>query len=304
MKKLHWFARASVLSVFSVALVACVSKKEFEQLKTENKTLGEEKQRSQRELGAAGAATAEMQSTLDEVQKSLEDLRVKELKAVRTSILVAQEGKAAPGKRDELKAEIEEIRNGVKANLAKLSALEKQKKTSDQKVTTLERLIGEMRRNLEEKEATITALEEKTLVLAKEAEELRGTVKEKEAVVKEKDATIADRESQMSTAYVLIATQGALKKAGLVEKKGSVLGLGGNWQRTGQFDETLFKQIDTRKETEFPVGAAPDKARVLSDHPKDSYALAGTSPKASTLTVTDAARFWKGSRYLVVMLPD
>ena len=304
MKNILRFVRVSVLIMLPLALLACVSKKEFEQLKAENKTLGEEKQRSQRELGTAGAATAEMQATLDDVQKSLEDLRVKELKAVRTSILVAQEGKAAPGKRDELKAEIEEIRNVVKANLAKLSALEKQKKSSDQKVTTLERLIGEMRRNLEEKEATITALEEKTLVLAKEAEELRGTVKEKEAVVKDKEATIAERESQMSTAYVLIATRSALKKAGLVEKKGSVLGLGGNWQRTGQFDETLFKQIDTRKETEFAVGAAPDKARILSDHPKDSYALAGTGPKASTLTVSDAARFWKGSRYLVVMLPD
>jgi hypothetical protein len=296
-KNILRFARVSVLTVLPFTLVACVSKKEFEQVKAENKTLDEEKQRSQRELGAAGAATAEMQATLDDVQKSLEDLRVKELKAVRTSLAVAQEGKAAPGRREELKAEIEEIRNVVKANLAKLSALQKQKNTSDQKITTLERLIGEMRRNLEEKEATIAALEEKTLVLAKEADELRGTVKEKEAA-------IVDRESQMSTAYVLIATQSALKKAGLVEKKGSVLGLGGNWQRTGQFDETLFKQVDTRKETEFVVGAAPDKARILSDHPKDSYALAGTGPKASTLTVTDAARFWKGSKYLVVMLPD
>ena len=304
MKNILRFARVSVLTVLPFTLVACVSKKEFEQVKAENKTLDEEKQRSQRELGVAGAATAEMQATLDDVQKSLEDLRVKELKAVRTSLAVAQEGKAAPGRREELKAEIEEIRNVVKANLAKLSALQKQKNTSDQKITTLERLIGEMRRNLEEKEATIAALEEKTLVLAKEAEELRGTVKEKEAVVKEKEAAIVDRESQMSTAYVLIATQSALKKAGLVEKKGSVLGLGGNWQRTGQFDETLFKQVDTRKETEFAVGAAPDKARVLSDHPKDSYTLAGTGPKASTLTVTDAARFWKGSKYLVVMLPD
>jgi myosin heavy subunit len=296
-KNILRFARVSVLTVLPFTLVACVSKKEFEQVKAENKTLGEEKQRSQRELGVAGAATAEMQATLDDVQKSLEDLRVKELKAVRTSLTVAQEGKAAPGRRAELKAEIEEIRNVVKANLAKLSALQKQKNTSDQKVTTLERLIGELRRNLEEKEATIAALEEKTLVLAKEAEELRGTVKEKEAA-------IVDRESQMSTAYVLIATRSALKKSGLVEKKGSVLGLGGSWQRTGQFDETLFKQIDTRKETEFAVGAAPDKARVLSDHPKDSYTLAGTGPKASTLTVTDAARFWKGSKYLVVMLPD
>jgi hypothetical protein len=303
-KNILRFVRVSVLTVLPFTLLACVSKKDFEKVQAENKTLSEEKQRTQRELGAAGAATQEMQSTLDEVQKSLEDLRVKELQAVRTSLLVAQEGKKAPGKREELKAEIEEIRNVVKANLAKLALLQKQKTASDQKVTTLERLIGELRKSLEEKESTIVALEEKTLVLAKEAEELRGVVKEKEATVKEKEAALADRETQMATAYVVIATQSALKKAGLVEKKGSVLGLGGNWQRTGHFDENLFKQIDTRKDMEFAVGAAPAKARVLSDHPKDSYTLAGTGPKASTLTVTDAARFWKGSKYLVVMLPD
>jgi DNA repair exonuclease SbcCD ATPase subunit len=303
-KKALRLARTPALTFIALVLLGC-NKKEIEQLKTENKTLSEEKQRSQRELGAAGAATAEMQATLDEVQRSLEDLRVKELRAVRTSIAVAQEGKTATAqKRDELKAEIEEIRNSVKANLAKLSALQKQNRAFDEKATTLERLVGELRRSLEEKESTIAALEEKAQVLTKEAEELRGTVKEKEAAVKEKEAAIADRETQMSTAYVLIASQSALKKAGLVEKKGSVLGLGGNWQRTGQFDETLFKQIDTRKETEFAVGAAPDKARVLSDHPKDSYTLVGTGPKASTLTVTDATRFWKGSKYLVVMLPD
>jgi hypothetical protein len=297
--------RVPALCLVALTLIGCPSKQELEKLQAENKTLAEEKQRSQRELGAAGAATAEMQTTLDDVQKSLEDLRIKELKAIRTSITVAQEGKtAAAQQRDELKGEIEEIRKSVRANLEKLAVLQKQKKTSDEKATTLERLVGELRRSLEEKEATIAALEEKTQELVKTAEELRGTVKEKEALVKEKEATIADRESQMSTAYVLIASQGTLKKAGLVEKKGAVLGLGGNWQRTGQFDDTLFKPLDTRKDTEFAVGAAPDKARVLSDHPKDSYTLSAAGPKASTLTITDAARFWKGSRYLVVMIPD
>ena len=305
MKNALRLARVPALTLAALVLTGCAWKKDLDQLKAENKTLSEEKQRSQRELGAAGAATSEMQATLDEVQKNLEELRVKELKAIKTSIAVAQEGQtAAAQKRDELKAEVEEIRSAVKANLAKLSALQKQKGASDEKATTLERLVGELRRSLEEKEATIAALEEKTQVLTKEAEELRGTVKEKEAAVKEKEVEIADRETQMSTAYVLIASQSTLKKAGLVEKRGSVLGLGGNWQRTGQFDETLFKLIDTRKETEFAVGAAPDKARILSDHPKDSYTLSGTGPKASTLAVTDAARFWKGSKYLVVMLPD
>ena len=304
MNKTSHFIRISAAAVAALAVLGCPSRQEFEQVKTENKKLTEEKQRTQRELSEAGAATAEMQATLDEVQKGLEELRAKELKAVKTSIAVLQEGKAAPSRRDELKAEIEDIRKAVKENLAKLETLQRQKRASDkkaaaleEKATTLERLVTELRRSLEEKEAIIAALEEKTQELTKTTEELRGTVKEKEAQV-------AEREAQLSTAYVLIAQKRVLTKAGLVEKKGSVLGLGGNWQRTGEFDDTLFKKIDTREVTEFAVDAAPNKARVLSDHPKDSYELKATAPKASRLTVTDAARFWKGSKYLVVMLPD
>ena len=305
MKRLPLFARIPALVLAVLVLTSCVWKKDLEKVQAENKTLTEEKARAQKELSAAGAATAEMQGTLDEVQKGLEELRTKELKAIRTSIAVAQEGKSAgAAQREELTAEIAEIRKAVAANLAKLATLQKSLKASDAKVTSLERLVGELKKQLEEKEATIAALEEKTKELTKTTEELRGTVKEKEETVQQKEAVIADRETQMATAYVLIAPKEALKKAGLVEKKGTVLGLGGNWQRTGQFDETLFKAVDTRKVTTFDVAAAPDKVRVLSDHPKDSYTLVAAGPKASTLTVTDTARFWKGSKYLVVMLPD
>jgi peptidoglycan hydrolase CwlO-like protein len=298
-------ARIPVAVLAALLLTSCAWKKDLDKAQADNKALTEEKARAQKELSAAGAATSEMQGTLDEVQKSLEELRAKELKAIRTSITVAQEGKsAASAQRDELKAEIEDIRKAVKANLDKLATLQKSLKASDAKVTSLERLVGELRKQLDEKEATIAALEEKTKELTKTTEQLRGTVKEKEEAVQQREAVIADREAQMATAYVLIAPQGALKKAGLVEKKGSVLGLGGNWQRTGQYDETLFKTVDTRKVTTFDVAAAPGKARVLSDHPKDSYTFVAAGPKASTLTVTDVARFWKGSKYLVVMLPD
>jgi peptidoglycan hydrolase CwlO-like protein len=304
MKRLSLSARIPAVVLAALILTSCAWKKDLEKAQAENKTLTEEKARAQKELSAAGAATAEMQATLDEVQKGLEELRVKELKAVKTSIAVAQEGKPNTAQRDELKAEIADIRKAVAVNLAKLATLQKSLKASDAKVTSLERLVGELRKQLEEKEATIAALEDKTKELTRTTEELRGTVKEKEETVQQKEAVIADRETQMATAYVLIAPKETLKKAGLVEKKGTVLGLGGNYKQTGQFDESLFKAVDTRKVTTFDIAAAPDKARVLSDHPKDSYTLAAAGEKASTLTVTDAARFWKGSKYLIVMLPN
>src|SRR5664279_1489022 len=126
MKRLSRSARIPVAILAALVLTSCVWKKDLEKVQAENKTLTEEKARAQKELSAAGAATAEMQGTLDEVQKGLEELRGKELKAIRTSIAVAQEGKSAgAAQREELTAEIAEIRKAVAANLAKLATLQK-----------------------------------------------------------------------------------------------------------------------------------------------------------------------------------
>jgi len=297
---------AAALAVLSLAGCAREKepKKEVDPLTAAINALPEVPVLSQEEVSAARARNAEMQATLDEVQNALEELRGKELKAIKTSITVAQEGKSSTGTRETLKAEIEDIRKAVRANLEKLDALERANRASGERVATLERLVRELHRQFEEKEETVAALEEKTRELTQTAEGLRGTVKEKEEAVEQMRAVLVDREAQLAAAYVVIAPRGVLQKVGFVERKGSVLGLGGSWQRTGQFDEALFRKIDIRKVRAFEVAAPPGKALILSDHPKDSYTLAAVSPTESTLTVRDAARFWKLSRQLVVILPD
>ncbi len=300
--------RIPVAALAALSLAGCARekepKKEIDALTAAINALPEGPVRSQEEVSAARARNVEMQATLDEVQSALEELRAKELKAIKTSIAVAQEGKASTGTRETLKAEIEEIRRAVRANLEKLDALERANRASDERVASLERLVRELHRQFEEKEETVAALEEKTRVLAQTAEGLRGTVTEKEQAIEQMRAILADREAQLAAAYVLIAPRGVLQKVGYVERKGSVLGLGGSWQRTGQLDETLFKKIDIRKVRAFELAAAPGQALILSDHPKDSYTLSSVSPKESTLTVRDTTRFWKMSRELVVVLPD
>jgi hypothetical protein len=302
-------ARVPVAALAALALAGCPSKEPKKEVKPDPlvaaiNALPDVKVKTQEELIAARAAEAEMRATLDEVQQDLVDLRSKELKAIKTSITVAQEGKDSGNTRARLKAEIDEIRNSVRANLDKLEALQKANTASDERIRGLERLVLELHRQLEEKEETIVAIEEKVRELTQTAEGLRGAVKEKEVAVQQMKATLTDRESQLATAFVLIASRDALQKSGYVEKKGSVLGLGGNWQRTGQFDERLFTQIDIRKATKFDVKCARDKVQILSDHPADSYSLASVSPTESTLMVKNPTRFWRVSRQLIVMLPD
>ncbi len=300
------------VAILAVAfLTGCPWKKEIEKLKADNQALNTDKQKLEGQLTSAGVETAEMQSTLDEVQKGLEELRTKELKVIRSSIAVAQEGKGKSKQREQLQLEIETIKSSIKENLDKLARLEKEKAAAEAKakasgkkvaeltgqVSTLTRLVDEMRKQLEEKLTTIAELEEKVLQLSQTVEQQAGTIKEKEEV-------IDTQTTALNKAYVAIEHKGVLKAKGLIEKKGSVIGLGGSWLRTGKFDPEIFREVDVRQETEFAIGAAVKKVRVLSDHPKDSYTLEPTGEKECKLKVTDPARFWQGSKYLVVMIPD
>jgi hypothetical protein len=298
----------SAMALAALVLSGCAKeqpkKKEVDPTTAAINALPDRTGKTLEDLAAERARAAELQKTIDEVQVALEDLRVKELKAIRTSISVAQEGKTSTGSRETLKAEIEDIRKAVRANLEKLDALERANHASDERILGLEQLVRELHRQLDEKEETIKALEERTRQLTQTAEGLRGTVREKEQAVDQMKTVLADRETQLAAAYVLIAPQSTLRKAGYLEKKGAVLGLGGTLQRTGQLDESLFRRIDVRKVTRFDLGAPLDKAQVLSDHPRDSYVIAESSPKESTLTVRDPARFWKFTRELIVVLPD
>ncbi len=300
-----------VLFVAVLSLSGCTSKKEMEQLKAENQKLTEEKKKLEETSTKSSAASTEMQSTLNDVEKSLADLRGKELKAIQSSIDIAQEGKGNVGQKERLTAELAAIKKAVNENLAKLDKLEKEKKAAEAKAkasgqvtaalmhhsSVLEILIDELKGSLEQKQQVIATLEEKVLHLTK-------TVEEQAEAIKQKEGTIETQTKELNKAYVAIAKKEELKKKGLIEKKGSVLGLGGGWLRTGKFDPEVFREIDLTKETEFPVAAAAKKARVLSDHPKESYTLEDAGPNASVLKVSDSAQFWRGSKYLIVMLPD
>ena len=111
--------------------------------------------------------------------------------------------------------------------------------------------------------------------------------------------------SGMTATVISYRTKSALREKGGVEKKGDIAGLGGNWLETGKIDPELFREIDVTKEKEFAIGAPLKKVKVLSNHPKGSYELVAAEDKTmSTLKVTDPARFWTGSKKLVVMMND
>lgn len=269
-----------------------------------NQLLTAENAKLNEQLLAAEAADAEAAATIAEVQGALEEIRGKELKILKRTLDVTREGQPQVSARERLTGEIETIRTAIRENLGKLARLEKERKATGQKMASLQKLVDELKRSLDEKSTTIATLEKTVLELGEKVRDQEGVILAKDTIIREKDGVIEARTKEINTAYVAVAGKKTLKEKGVVEKRGSVLGLGGTWQETGNYDPEVFREIDTTKEAELTIPAPATKVKVLPGHPEESYRIVAGGPGLSTLKVTDHDAFWRDSRYLVVMIPD
>ncbi len=282
----------------------CVGQQERDQLRAEKQQLTAENQKLQEQLKSVRSETAEANAVLDDVQKGLEEIRAKELKAIQSSIAVAQEGTAAGGRRDQLQGEIQMIRDAVHKNLQKLARLERTNRANGVAMASLEKLAAELKSSLQEKETMLAQLQSKVNDLSNTVAQQASSLAEKDTAIHEGETRIAQQTKELNTAYIAVASKSVLKQKGIVEKKGAILGLGGDWTRTGRFDPGVFREVDVTRDLEVSIPAPASKVRVLTDHPKESYQIvAGEDSRSSKLKVKDPASFWKGDKYLVVMIP-
>jgi hypothetical protein len=283
----------------ALAAAGCGSRKEHARLVSEKTYLATEERRLSDALEAKNAATRDLEIALLEVRNGLEEIRGKELAAIRSSIHVAKEGRPSQALREELRAEVRTIRDAVHENLAKLARLEAQGEQAGLRTASLEKLTTELRRSLEEKEALAGELDRRVRDLSVTVKAQAASLREKEAALREGEARLAKKTLEANTAYVAVASKKELLKKGVVERAG----VGGRWTQTGKFDAEVFRAIDVTKDLEVELPAPAKSIRVVTTQPMESYRIVDAGPDARTsrLEVKDAAAFWKGERYLVVM---
>ena len=135
-----------------------------------------------------------------------------------------------------------------------------------------------------------------------EIEELAGTVEELNKdiaglneVTASQKTTIEEQDSQLNVVWFCIADMKQLKEARIVEGNGlfktkSIM--------DGDFDKSAFTSADLRNLTRIETGSK--KPKLLTSHPKESYTLTPGEDKLVTLEITDPAKFWSISKYLVI----
>lgn len=197
---------------------------------------------------------------------------------------------------DNIRENMDFIQETLAENKRKIEDLENKLKTSSITSAKLKEAISSLTRQLNEKDQELEALKaqlaEKDILI----QELSGAVdelKDENAQVRQQKADTEEvakrQDAQLNTAWYVFGTARELKEQGILSK-GEVL--------QGNYNKSYFVQIDIRQVNVIPLDSK--SAELLTTHPKDSYTLLKDNAGLYTLRITDPARFWSVSRYLVV----
>ena len=194
-------------------------------------------------------------------------------------------------KKQQMVSQINQIKGILLQNKERIAELEAQFAQSGRKnaslAGTIKRLQEEMTRKVAQIESLQTELSQKNI----EIEELAGTVEELNKDI----AGLNEQDSQLNVVWFCIADMKQLKEARIVEGNGlfktkSIM--------DGDFDKSAFTSADLRNLTRIETGSK--KPKLLTSHPKESYTLTPGEDKLVTLEITDPAKFWSISKYLVI----
>jgi chromosome segregation ATPase len=271
-------------------LFACgrAAKKEAEALKAKNDSLMSQTMQKDESIN-------EFIATVNDIQGSLDTIKMKEN---IINLSTNKSGELKLSAKDQIKTDITSIYMLMEKNKKELADLTRKLRSSNMKVTELQKLVDRLQKDVNDRNVEITALRDKLAKLNITIEEanlrldtLTRVVKAQSGKLTEQQQTLAQQEAALNTAYYVVGTEKDLIKNGILAKNDKLL---------SDFNKALFTKVDIRKLTE--VSILSKKAKVLSNHPTASYKLVGDKKIVQSLQITDYKAFWSNVRYLIIMV--
>lgn len=185
------------------------------------------------------------------------------------------------------KADIDKLNQKLKSNSGQMSGLKNTIERLNTELTERANTITELKTSLATRDAQIASLQTDVQNLSENVETLSTQTTEQAAKIKEQD-------KELNTAYYMFGTSKELKEAKVVTggflASSKILNEG--------IEKSKFIKIDIRDAKDIPV--YDKKAKLLSDHPKDSYSLAKDAKGLIIIKISDYKKFWSLTKFLVV----
>ena len=217
---------------------------------------------------------------------------------------------------DRIQFEIQALEQLMNENQRIISDLNEQLDSKNTMLASYERSVKDLKNRIEDYKQVVVELAAERDTLKQNlavAEEVRGSleqtvvtlsdeIEQKAATIEEKEQTILERETALNTAYYTIGSFKDLRDRQIVEKEGGIFGIAAVKTLSDDADPGQFNEIDRREVTRIPVLAK--RAEIITNQDTSSYVFEYNDDKIEYIRITDPEKFWKNSKYLVVVVRD
>ncbi|MBR6283488.1 MAG: hypothetical protein IKR25_04240 [Muribaculaceae bacterium] len=231
-----------------------------------------------------------------------------EIKKLQDIVTVQDLGSETPDRKRQLRSDIIAIQRAITEREQKLAELERRLSQSNNYNERMKRTIEALKAQLSTQQTIIDDLTQQLAAAHIEIKNLNTrvdsldnaitTVKEEKKVVQEENQRLTEDVNTLNTCYYAIGSDKELKAHKIIEKNGIL-------RKTkimeGDYEKNYFTRADKRTLTEIDLRSKKAKVMDNKNHPADSYNIvdAGSTKK---LVITNPARFWEKSNYLVVKI--
>ena len=179
-----------------------------------------------------------------------------------------------------------------------VTRLNKQLEESGQEIITLKEQLVQRNFTIEELNIKVDTLNMMATNLTRRHDEQTARLSNQEAKIDSQNQVIMNKTTKLNTAYMISGSTKELKEKNVITKTGGFIGIGGITKVSSQFSDSVFTKIDITEVTSIPLEGK--KAKLITNHPSDSYVFNSDDKNLASLEITDPKNFWKNTKYLVV----
>jgi len=248
------------------------------------------------------ATINEFFQSIDEIEANLNLIRSKEQK-INAEVRNKQEGELPEDGRERIAKDIIDINRIMSENQTKMAALSKKLKASNLKVAQFEKMVKDLQEKIEQRDATIQDLRENLELLNFSVDSLSMEVATLDSVNQGLRDQVAEQHDQLNTAWYAFGTKKELIENKIISREGGFLGIGKRNELKEDLTLEYFTKVNIGETESIPLFASKKGVDFVTKHPSDSYELEKNSEGAVVnLRITDKEKFWRGSKYLVVVI--
>jgi len=234
-------------------------------------------------------------ATLEEIEKNLEEINTRE------GIILSTDDQAVENTTSEkvrILKHIEAINALMIDNRHKIASLNEQLRRNKFEGTKLTNSLADAQAKVKEYEEQVADLKRQLTESDYRYAEVIKQIDEMALANQSLVKTLDWYDNELNAAYYTEGTYKELKKEGIIDKKGDLLGIGGTKVLNSDLEPTNFTRIDLRETKVIPVNAK--KAKLVTGHEKGSYEFVKEGNMIASLNITDPNEFWKSSKYMVL----